>query len=215
MKPWRCTLPVVVGSVIMAVGLSGWLPPALAHEHRTVGSVRMTVGWVDEPTYSGLKNAVQLFLADASKKPISGADDTLKVQVVFGTQKTAALPLVESGTRPGEYETAIIPTRPGTYTFHFVGSVNGRPIDESFTSSETTFDPVTEASAIEFPAKDPSISEIAGLVTRVATRVDAGNAASAQAATTASQARTFGVAGIVLGLVGIVVGVRARTRPAK
>lgn len=203
MRQWRWTLSFAVGAVIAAVGVSGWVPPAAAHEHRVVGSVQMTVGWVDEPAYAGLKNAVQLFLAAASKKPVSGADDTLKVEVIFGNQRTAALPLMESGTRPGEYEAALMPTRPGTYTFHFIGSVNGQAIDQSFTSSETTFDPVTDVSVLEFPAKDPSIAEVASLVNRVASRADTANAAAAQA-------RMFGVAGIV---VGIVVGAGVRRRP--
>jgi len=202
----------LVATLVVALEWGAWMSPALAHEHRTVGAVRMTVGWVDEPTYSGLKNAVQLFLADASKKPITGASDTLKVQVLFGNQKTAPLTLEESGRRPGEYEAAIIPTRPGTYTFHFVGSINGQQIDQSFTSSETTFDPVVDTSAIEFPAKDPSIAEVAELVTRVAARTDAASAATAAAA---SRATVFGIAGIVVGLVGIAVGMTARKSPGK
>jgi len=52
--------------------------------------------------------------------------------------------------------------------------------------TRTTFDPVTDASPIEVPAKDPSIVEVAGLANRVASRVDAGNAPTAQAAATAS-----------------------------
>ncbi len=186
-----------------------WAGPALAHEHRTVGAVRMTVGWVDEPTYAGLKNAVQLLLADASTKPITGASDTLKVQVIFGSQKTAPLELEESARRPGEYEAAIIPTRPGTYTFRFVGTVNGQPIDQSFTSSETTFDPVVAPAAIEFPVQDPSVGDVAELVTRVAARAQAANAATTAGVT---RATTVGVAGIVVGLIGIIIGMSARRR---
>src|SRR5712692_2143629 len=34
--------------------------PAFAHEQRTVGSFQITVGWLHEPSYAGIENAVQL-----------------------------------------------------------------------------------------------------------------------------------------------------------
>ncbi len=207
----RLRVNKLVAALAAALVSASWAGPALAHEHRTVGSVRMTVGWVDEPTYAGLKNAVQLLLADASKKPITGASDTLKVQVIFGGQRTAPLELEESARRPGEYEAAIIPTRPGTYTFRFVGTINGQPIDQAFTSSETTFDPVVAPSTIEFPVKDPSVAEVAELAARVAARTQAANAAAAAGVT---RATAVGIAGVVVGLIGIIVGVTARRRAA-
>jgi hypothetical protein len=41
---------------------------ASAHEHRTVaqGAYSMVVGWSGEPTFTGARNAVQLFVKDAS-----------------------------------------------------------------------------------------------------------------------------------------------------
>lgn len=214
MRQSRWTLAVAAVAAVAAVGSSGSFNAALAHEHRTVGPVVMTVGWANEPTYVGFQNAVQLLLKDTAKKPIAGAGDTLKVEVVFGSQKTAALPLQESDEQPGEYLAPIIPTRPGNYTFHFTGTVAGHPIDQSFTSSDTTFDPAVEATGIEFPAKDPSAAELAGLVDRLGPRVDAGQAAARDAAAAASQARTLGIVGIIVGLVGIVVGAGATRRRA-
>ncbi|HLJ61879.1 MAG TPA: hypothetical protein VKZ50_19305 [bacterium] len=213
---WR--LAVATVAVATAVGLSGWLSAASAHEQRAVGSVHMTVGWVDEPTYVGYRNAVQLFLADATNKPVLDVGDGLKVQVIFGNQKTGMLPLDPSfdpdtglGTR-GEFRASIIPTRPGNYTFHFVGAVGKQHIDQSFTTSPTTFDPVEDATGVEFPAKEPSTSEIAGLVERLGSRVDASAAAARDAAASAAQARSLGIGGVVAGLVGIVIGVGAARR---
>lgn len=199
----------------VAVLSSGSITGAYAHERRTVGPVMMRVGWANEPTYSGFMNAVQLFLSDKAKKPISGAADTLKVQVTFGDQKTAMLPLDESDDSPGEYLAPLIPNRPGNYTFHFVGTVGATAIDQSFTSSETTFDPVGDSSQVQFPAKDPSIADISGLVGRLSPRVDANASAAQSAAAAADQARTFGTAGLVLGAVGTLLGIGAlmkRTR---
>jgi len=200
------------------VWFSGWFNAASAHEQRTVGSVHMTVGWAEEPTYVGFRNAVQLFLKDAASKPVLDVGDALKVQVIFGDQKTSLLPLDPSfdpdtglGTR-GEFDASIIPTRPGNYTFRFVGSVGNQKIDQSFTSSSTTFNPVEDASGIQFPVKEPSIAEVAGLVDRLGTRVDASAAAARDATTAAAQARNLGIAGIVVGLVGVIVGVGAGRR---
>jgi len=209
---WRLLAAAGLAAAVLS---SGSLTGAYAHERRTVGPVMMRVGWANEPTYSGFMNAVQLFLSDKDKKPISGAGDTLKVQVTFADRKTAMLPLDESDERPGEYLAPLIPDRPGTYTFHFVGTVAGTAIDQSFTSSETTFDPVGDSSQIQFPAKDPSVSDLSGLVDRLTPRVDANASAASSAAAAAAQARTFGTAGLVLGAVGTLLGVGAlmkRTR---
>jgi hypothetical protein len=191
---------------------------ASAHEQRTVGKIQMTVGWSVEPTYTGFRNDVQLFLKDASGKPINDAGDGLKVQVIFGSQKTALSPLDASydpdtglGT-PGEYDKAIVPTRPGNYTFHFVGAVHGQSIDQSFTSSDKTFDPVEDAAAAEFPAKDPSQAELAGLVQRLQPRVDAAQAAAQAASGGVAQVRSLAVIGVVLGAVGTAAALWPRRR---
>jgi len=211
-RSWKPFAAAALAAVVLS---SGSLTGAYAHERRTVGPVTMRVGWLNEPTYSGFMNAVQLFLSDKNKKPISGAADTLKVQVTFADQKTAMLPLDESDERPGEYLAPLIPNRPGNYTFHFVGTVAGTAIDQSFTSSETTFDPVGDSTQVQFPAKDPSISNLSGLVDRLSPRVDASAAAASSAAAAAEQARMFGTAGLVLGAVGTLLGIGAlmkRTR---
>lgn len=191
---------------------------AWAHERRQVGSYVMRVGWADEPAFAGVKNAVQLLLADASGKPVTDLPEDLKVEIIFGGQKMGPLPLEaafgKAFGRPGDFRVAVIPTRPGNYTFRLVGSLGGQRIDQSFTSSDKTFDPVTESSAIEFPAKDPSPGELAGRLERLGPRVDEGHAAARDAAAAASQARVLGIIGILAGVIGIVVGISSgRRRP--
>jgi len=189
---------------------------ARAHERRQVGSYVMRVGWADEPTYAGVKNGVQLLLSDASGKPVTDLPEDLKVEIIFGSQKMGPLPLEaafgKSFGRPGDFRAGVIPTRPGNYTFHFVGSLGGQRVDQSFTSSDKTFDPVTEAAAIEFPAKDPSPGELAGRLERLGPRIDEGQAAARDAAAAASQARVLSIIGILVGAVGIVVGVSSGRR---
>ena len=208
---WVCGLAVALSFAVLLLVFAG---AAAAHERRQVGSYVMRVGWTDEPTFAGVKNGVQLLLNDASGKPVTDRLDNLNVEVIFGTQKTGPLPLEpafgKTYGRPGDFRAAIIPTRPGNYTFHFVGSVSGQRVDQSFTSSDKTFDPVTEASAIEFPTKDPSPGELAGRLERLSSRIDEGTASALHAAAAASQARTLGIIGMIVGAVGIAVGVSSR-----
>jgi len=178
----------------------------------------MTVGWADEPSYTGFKNGVQLLLKDTAGKPVTDLGDTLKVAVIFGTQKTGLQPLEPAfdpdtglGT-PGEYNASIIPTRPGNYTFRFVGSIHGQKIDESFTSSEKTFNPVEDPTAAEFPAKDPSTGELAAGISRLGPRIDAAQMAARDAGGGVAQSRMLAIAGIVLGAAGIIVGLQPRRR---
>lgn len=130
-----------------------------AHEHRMIGGGKymVLVGWKDEPTFTGVRNAVQFFLNDAAGKPINDLGDTLKLQVVYKDEKSKPVGLMpgfdpDSGEgTPGEYDAAIIPAKAGTYTMHFTGTIHGVPIDEKFTSSEKTFDNVDDRASIEFP----------------------------------------------------------------
>ena len=85
---------------------------AMAHEHRTVGPVELTVGWLNEPTYAGSVNAVQVEPARGASA-VTGA--SLQVVVIFGdrngTQKSSPLDLVPSDEKPGLYTASIIPSR--------------------------------------------------------------------------------------------------------
>ncbi|HEV2281334.1 MAG TPA: hypothetical protein VGX75_02950 [bacterium] len=214
----RLRVGILGGVLVVGLGVMICPQTALAHEQRAVGKIQMTVGWSVEPAYTGFRNDVQLFLKDASGKPINDVGDALKVQVIFGSRRTALSPLDPSydpdtglGT-PGEYDKAIVPTRPGNYTFHLVGTVHGQRIDQSFTSSEKTFDPVEDAGAAEFPAKDPSQAQLAGLVERLRPRADAAQAAAQDASGGVAQVRWLAVLGIVLGVVGTAAGLWPRRR---
>lgn len=217
-----CRAAVAAAALTAVVAFAA---PALAHEHRTIGAYTFTVGWKNEPTYSGFSNAVQMFLADAAGKPVTNLGDTLNVTPVFNGQKGETLALRPAfgatyGTQ-GEYDSALTPTRPGTYAFHFTGSIAGQNIDETFTSSDKTFSNVADAGGIQFPAKDPSNGELAAKLTNLDPRIASLQAAQTQAASKASRATTLGVLGIVVGLLGIVVaavalksGGRRRNEPA-
>jgi hypothetical protein len=189
--------------------------PAFAHEERTIGKYTIAVGFGEEPAYAGQENSVQMFIHDANDNPVNDLGETLQVEVKFGDQATSAMtmePNFEVGEFgiPGDYRAFFFPTRPGDYTFHFTGAIKGQKIDESFTSSPSTFSSVEDASAVEFPVKDPSTGQLADRLTRELPRVERTAAAAAKRASDkADSAKTLGLIGIIVGAVGVAVGAAA------
>jgi hypothetical protein len=200
--------------------------PAWAHEQRQVGAFQLTVGWQHEPTYVGIENAVQLFVKDAKGSPLDdlGTPPSLQVTVSTGTKSSDPLELAASfdadtglGTH-GEFDAAVIPTTPGTYSFHFTGSINGQKIDEKFTSSDSTFDDVKAPTAIEFPNQDPTNGDLATSLSRLSPRVDNAVAVGKSAHDKADSASTLAlaalIAAVVLGGAGLAVGLTRGRRHA-
>jgi hypothetical protein len=144
-----------------------------AHEDNRVGGVQLTVGWLDEPAYSGVPNAVQASVTSVDAGvPVAGAE--LSVEVILGpadgptrSGRIALLPI-----SPGEYRAPLIPTTPGTYTFHITGSAGETEVDLRVTSGAGTFDDVQDAAAIKFPAAPGNAGDSDAKLNRVARRVD-------------------------------------------
>jgi hypothetical protein len=213
--------------LVSAVGAASVLAlavvvPASAHEIRTVGSYQFTVGWLHEPAYADEQNAVQFLLKDAAGNPVTDLADTLKVEVIYQGQKMPALSLAptfdpDTGLgKPGEYLASLIPTRPGDYTFHFSGSIKSQAVDQSFTSSASTFDAVKDPTSVEFPAQDPTRAQITQRLDRLDPRIAA---AQTTAKNDVDLARNLAIVGIVLGALGtagLVVGLtRGRRSPIR
>jgi hypothetical protein len=130
---------LIVGFVAFATGVIT-AAPADAHEQRDIGPYHVEVGFGDEPPYAGFPNSVQFILTDAKTgKPVTNLGNSLKVAVTYGTktEPLALVPNFEVGGDgvPGDYRAWFIPTAPGTYAFHFTGSIQGTNVDETFTSS--------------------------------------------------------------------------------
>jgi hypothetical protein len=189
--------------------------PALAHEERTVGAYHFVVGWGDEPAYAGLKNSVQLILSTKAGKPVTNLGDSLKVEVIFGQQRMElpfepAFDPEEGFGTLGDYRAWLIPTAPGTYTFHLFGAIGKQKVDERFTSGPTTFDDIADPAEVEFPTKVPTGTELAGRLDREIPRVNAAIAsARSQAEDRADTARTLAIVAIVIGAVGLLLAVVA------
>jgi hypothetical protein len=190
----------------MVIGLALALVPmlpAVGHETQPSGQLRVTLGWAEEPAYTNTLNAVEVALAAADGTPVADPAALLRVQVTFG-EASVVLGLLP-GDRPGTYAAALVPTRPGTYTFHLTGTVRGEGVDITSTCSERTFDCVTDAAELQFPARDPSDERFAERLERESRRL-------ARARDTAAQARLLGVGALVLAAVALGTAVASRRR---
>ena len=203
----------LVAGLAVTAGLAvGDAIPAFAHEGRATGAFQVAVGWGEEPAYTGFKNSVQVTLSEANGgPPVTDLGDSLKVEVSKGSD-TITLPLeanfrVGASGTPGDYRAWLTPTRPGTYTFRVVGTVRGQSVDESFTSSSTTFNDVEDVANIQFPAKDPSPGQLATRIEREIPRaVEAG---LRQADDQVNSARTLAVVAMVVGALALVTAAAA------
>ena len=196
----------MVSLCISSVLLIALAAPAMAHETRTEGGVEAVVGWSTEPAYVGYPNAVQLQLSNTAGAPITdlGADE-LKVEVLFGDQKTAPLALAPAFNSPGEYRASLMPTRAGDYSFRFFGTIRGQAYDQTFQSGEETFDAPRNPADVSFPAKDPTVGELATRVEQLSS--DSGDAAGGSDST--------GMIGIGLGALALIVALAALMKKSK
>lgn len=210
------------GTVVAIAALLASLiaAPAMAHTERDAGPYKIEFGWLHEPTYSGIENAVQVVVHDAKNAPVDdlGAKG-LAVQVSAGGQTSGPLGLVGQfdpatgeGTH-GEFDAAIIPTTPGIYTFHITGDIKGTAVDISAASSDKTFEDVKDPLGIEFPAKPQTNQQLTVAVTELQNRLSATRAAADAAQSSAgaakSSARSLALIGIVIAVVSALIAVAA------
>jgi hypothetical protein len=219
----RRTAAVTALAVIAAVVASVALPaaPALAHAELDVGPYTVAIGFGTEPAYVGFPNSLEVIVHErASGHAVETAANTLKSEVRFGDQ-TKELALEpnfdeDSGGSPGDYRAPFIPTSPGTYTFHIGGTIGSTDVDETVSSSPTTFASVTDPGSVQFPAQVPSVTELSQKLDRVVPRVQARAVAAARGAKDdAGSAKTFGIIGMVIGAIGVVVGAVALVRTSR
>jgi hypothetical protein len=210
---------------------------ASAHVVQHAGPYTLEIGWQHEPTFVGEANGVQLIVHDGADKPVTDLkEDDVKVVVSTAGQQTGELTFepgfdAEEMEGPlGEYNAAILPTAPGEYTFHLTGAIHGQKIDITLTSGDETFDSVKGTADIEFPAKLPTLPEIATRLDRIDSRLAAPPSGPTQAAVDTAQASAadarsaadrallvgggLGALGLVVGLLGVGLAFRA-SRPVR
>jgi hypothetical protein len=205
-------LAATVASTLAALLIPLLAAPASAHEAKTVGKYHFVVGFGDEPAYAGEKNSVKLLLADATDKPVTDLTDTLKVEVTTGSAeplKLAMAPNFEVGEfgTPGDYRAFFIPTAPGSYRFHFTGTIKGQKIDQTFKSGPQTFSDIEDPAQVQYPVKQPTGGQLATRADRETARINAALTAERdQARDDLASARTLAIIGLIVGVLGLVAG---------
>src|SRR5919106_1667009 len=91
--------------------------------------------------------------------------------VVGWWEEPATYELEAAFGEDGSYNADLFPTRPGTYEFHFHGTVQGEEIDEVFTSGPETFSDIEYPASIAFPVADPSAADLSERLERETVRL--------------------------------------------
>lgn len=182
----RCMLAVLLASALLPFALSANV--ASAHGHTTVGDYELVIGFHNEPAYQGQPNGLDLFVTNTkTSQPVSGLEDTLKAELIYGGS-TREFTIRAQWGEEGAYTADVVPTKDGAYTWRIIGDIEGTPVDVSMTAGPDTFGEVNAMGALAFPAADPTAAELQQQI---------------------NTARTIGIAGAVLGVLGIVVGAAA------
>ena len=193
------TCAAIIGLLVL-----GTLAPesASAHERRDLvgGKYQAVVGFLTEPAYEDQVNGLDFTVtskteknADGTAKAIEGLDQTLKAQVIVGGGKTLDLTMQSRFNMPGKYAAYFVPTTPGQYIFRVYGTINGEQLDERFESGPGRFSDIQALAPLQFP------EAAAQVPADLQARLDAADSA-------ANNARLFGIAGIVVGLIGLGLG---------
>jgi len=198
---------VLVGVLALVAGGFASSDHASAHEVRGVGNYQFVVGFLNEPAFayeqSGLDLRVAFFPNGAPQgggeesegqgQPVEGLEDTLKAEVIAGGGAAKKeLPIEAAFGDPGAYESPMIFTVPGDYSFHIFGDIQGQKIDETFDSGPETFGPMEDPKDVQFPEQLAAPATV--------------NNASTSESGSDDTARAIAIIGIIVGIVGVAVG---------
>ena len=220
-------------STAIAVALITTISTAavFGHEDREEGDYKFIVGFLDEPAYEGLRNAVSLRVTktrveehgeamqeeeakmpghgEPETVPVEGLDATLQVEVTHvPSGASRVMDLRPAWHDPGHYLADLIPTSPGHYRFRFFGTIEGNEIDSTYDSRAGggSFDDIRVASAIHFPETVASGREMESAVRGAQAEAQQARDAAASAENSVSSATVLGIVGIVVGAAGIALG---------
>jgi hypothetical protein len=186
--------------VVAAAALTLVALPVAAHGGREVAGYEVTVGFMNEPVFTGQSSGLEIFV-ERDAVPKEGLEETLQAEVSYQDQ-TRALELSPRFDAPGWYQSVFFPTAAGRYAFRLHGTIDGTEVDETFTSGVDGFGDVAEVAAGQFPVQLPAAADVAA---------DARTGAGA--AGTATMGLVLGGAGLLVGLVALGLALAGRRRP--
>ncbi|MCS7001844.1 MAG: hypothetical protein NZ518_03245 [Dehalococcoidia bacterium] len=197
----------IVAAGVVVAGASS----VAAHEPRTVGPYRLSVGFTNEPAYTGVQNGLYLRVIEPNNnnEPVLGLETTgnLRAEVTQLGETRVFTDFRRIAATPGAYQAFIIPTSSAPMTVRLTGTINGLPFDETFsTAARAGFDPPVDREHILFPR--PAIDAAAVGSPEAAERLNQQIARLTQQAqeayAEAAAARVMGMAGVGFGIVGVI-----------
>lgn len=208
----RIGVLAALGLLAVPLALATSSGVASAHERRTVGPYTFVVGFLVEPAIVDEPNGISLQITNtATGEPVTGAEQTLKAEATQGGTTKPFTLRARFGT-PGGYTADLIPTKPGAYSFHFSGEINGTKVDEKFDSGPGRFNDVEDSAALEFPVQRAAASDSSAQITQLARQVSVLERSVQSANDQAASAQTVGIIGIVAGVLGVAVAAFALIR---
>jgi len=168
----------------LIAGMAALLVFQIASAHTTVhvGDYDVEIGWVDEPSIVGQRNAIVVNVENTTAPDDEVDVSNLKVSVTYGGQiKDLELePLSEDTTN--QYIAPILPTVAGQYTVQLRGKLDSMDISEDVQPEE-----VAASNELAFPSQTAPETQNSGL----------------------DWSQWLSIIGILSGLAGLVLGLLA------
>ena len=192
---------------------------AFGHTIDSVDNYRLEIGWMNEPIVSGETNGIELFVSPLEpdldlknqifQNGIPDLEKSLKMQLVFEDHKIT-LPLEADHNIPGKYYAFVNPTISGYYQANILGTIG-----ESTVSLSMHPPKVDERSYIEFPeSSDLTLNQLIDGHTTVVGEINDLKESISELEKSNMQL-SLGFAGIIIGLIAIVIVVIALLKSKK